>query len=215
LSNWIEPEQAAAVSTAVAEAERRSSGEIVPVLLSAADDYEVAYWKAATLGALAAELVALAGLELAGGWGRSLGTVLLAGVGGGLFAALAVLFLPRLRPLLAGREKVERRIAQRAREAFLSYEVFRTKARTGILICVFTLEHRVVVLADEGIDRVAPKGTWEAVAAETARAMREHGSGAALLGAVQRCGELLVQRGLARAADDANELADHVRGEFR
>ena len=58
----------------------------------------------------------VAGLELAGGWGRSLGTVLLAGVGGGLFAALAVLFLPRLRPLLAGREKVDRRIAQRARE---------------------------------------------------------------------------------------------------
>jgi hypothetical protein len=45
--------------------------------------------------------------------------------------------------------------------------------------------------------------------------MREQGSGPALLGAVRRCGELLVERGLARAADDANELADHVRGEFR
>jgi uncharacterized membrane protein len=46
LSNWIEPGEAEAVLSAVAAAEGATSGEIVPVLLSAADDYEVAYWKA-------------------------------------------------------------------------------------------------------------------------------------------------------------------------
>jgi putative membrane protein len=185
------------------------------VLLSAADDYEVAYWKAAALGALLGELAALAAAGLAGGWDRGFGTALAAGLVGGALAALAVLALPRLRPLVAGGEAVERRTAQRAREAFLAYEVFRTASRTGILVCVFELEHRVVVLADEGIHRVAPSGTWDALAAETARAMRESGSGAALLGAVRRCGELLSERGLGRADDDANELADHLRGEFR
>jgi len=215
LSNWIEPVDAEAIHAAVTDAERRTSGEIVPVLLSAADDYEVAYWKAATLGALLVEGAVLAWLWASGAWAHGGVALLLPGLAGGLVAALAVFFVPRLRPLLTGAEKVERRIAQRAREAFLNYEVFRTKARTGILICVFRLEHRVVVLADEGVHRVAPAGTWEALAAETAGAMRREGSGAALLGAVKRCGELLSERGLGRAIDDANELADHVRGEFR
>lgn len=215
MTHWIEPEEAQAIHAAVADAERRTSGEIVPVLLSAADDYEAAYWKAAALGGLLAEGVALAWIQLSGSWPRAGVTLLLPGLAGALVAALCVFFVPRLRPWLTGAEKVERRIAQRAREAFLNYEVFRTKARTGILVCVFELEHRVVVLADEGIHRVAPAGTWEALAGETARAMRDEGSGAALLGAVKRCGALLEERGLGRAGDDANELADHVRGDFR
>jgi putative membrane protein len=221
LNEWIEAPQADAIRAAVAAAERRSSGEIVPVLLSAADDYEVAYWKAATLGALLAELAIVvrvtwgAGSGSWEGWPRGAGVALIAGVVAALVAALAVLFVPPLRPRLAGREKVERRIAQRAREAFLAYEVFKTRGRTGVLVCVFQLEHRVVVLADEGIHRVAPPGTWEALAAATAAEMRSAGPAAALLRAVERCGTLLAERGLVRAAEDLNELGDEVRGEFR
>lgn len=215
MASWIDTQEAERVRAEVVAAERRTSGEIVPVLLSAADDYEVAYWKAATLGALLAELVALLWFERETVWLRTVAGAVLPGLAGGLVSALAVLFVPALRPLLAGREKVERRIAQRAREAFLAYELFRTTRRTGVLICVFELERRVVVLADEGIHRVAPAGTWEELAATTARAMRESGSGPALLAAVRRSGEILAERGLGRAVDDANELGDEVRGEFR
>ena len=70
-------------------------------------------------------------------------------------------------------------------------------------------------LADEGIHKVAPPGTWEALAGETARILSQDGSGAALLRAVERCGAILEERGLGLAAGDANELADEVRGEFR
>jgi putative membrane protein len=213
--DWLSPGEAEAVRGAVTAAERRTSGEVVPVLLSAADDYEVAYWKAATLGGLAAELLALGWHELGGAWTRDLAALLVPGLAGAVISALAVLFVRRLRPLIAGRERVERRVAQRAREAFLNFELWKTRDRTGILICVFQLEHRVVVLADEGIHRVAPAGTWDALAAETARAMRVKGSAEALLGAVERCGAILAERGLGRRSDDANELGDDVRGEFR
>ena len=214
----MKPGEADAIRTAVATAERRTSGEIVPVLLSAADDYEISIWKAATLGGLVAELIALGVLELGGAWphGSAIAAGLLGpGLLGALAAALTVHFVRRLRPLVAGRERVERRIAQRAREAFLNYELFKTRGRTGILICVFRLEHRVVVLADEGIHRVAPAGTWEALAQETARILSSDGSGAALLRAVDRCGAILAERGLGLASGDSNELADEVRGEFR
>jgi uncharacterized membrane protein len=62
---------------------------------------------------------------------------------------------------------------------------------------------------------VAPPGTWEALAAATAAEMRSAGPAAALLRAVERCGTLLAERGLVRAAEDLNELGDEVRGEFR
>lgn len=215
MSNPSESPDGEAVRTAVAAAEKRSSGEIVPVILPAADDYEVAYWKAATLGGLLAELVALIVLRTSGAWASPTEAALLPGLAGALGAALVVLLVPRLRPLLAGAARVDRRILQRAREAFVAYELFRTQGRTGVLICVFQLEHRVVVLADEGIHRVAPAGTWEALAAEAALAMRTDGSVPALLGAVRRCGELLAERGLGRDANDRNELGDEVRGDFR
>ena len=215
MPNWIQPQEGETIRAAVVDAERRSRGEIVPVLLSAADDYEVAYWKAATLGAQLLTLIALAGVQLDVAWSSSVTGLLLPGLAGALLAALAVLAFPPLRPWLAGREKVEQRIGQRAREAFLAYEVFKTREGTGVLICVFTLEHRVVVLADEGIHRVAPPGTWDELARETAREMRLDGSSAALLAAVKRCGEILAERGLHRREDDANELRDELRGEFR
>lgn len=215
MKNLLQPMEAESIRAAVAEAEARSAGEIVPVLLSAADSYEVGYWKAAALGALAAQLLALVWARGSAVWGSPLPWVIISGLAGGLASALAVLLVPRLRPWLAGREKVAERTAQRAREAFLAYELFKTRDRSGILICVFRLERRVEVLADEGIHRVAPTGTWASLAVATASTMRGDGTAAALLAAVRRCGEILAESGLGRRADDSNELSDDVRGEFR
>lgn len=209
------PEEAEAIREAVVAAEGATAGEIVPVLLSAADSYEVAYWKAATLGCFVAELVALLVWRLREAWTPAVGTVLLPGLAGALVAALAVLLVPRLRPLIAGAEKVSERTARRAREAFLAYELFRTVDRSGILLCVFRLERRVVVLADSGIHAVASEGTWKQLADETAARMRTDGSGPALLAAVRRCAEILQERGLRRRPDDRNELGDELRGDFR
>src|SRR5262245_14393809 len=109
---WLDPGEEEAIRGAVSAAERSTSGEIVPVLLSAADEYEVAFWKAATLGGLAGELAGLAALELGSAWPRGsevAGALLVPGLAGALLAALAVLLFKRLRPLVAGGERVERR----------------------------------------------------------------------------------------------------------
>ena len=52
------------------------------------------------------------------------------------------------------------------------------------------------------------------LARETASTVRDSGPGAGLLLAVRKAGELLRAHGLVRRADDHNELADGLRGDF-
>lgn len=209
----LDSEMTERIRAAVAEAEARSGGEIVPVFLPASDDYEVALWKGAALGGLLAD--ALVAVWMATGSVWQVGPAWLIGWGGAgaLAGALAALALPPLRRALAGGELLRRRVEQRASESFVAHEVFRTRERTGILILVSRFERRVAVLADEGIRSCVPHATWQALAAEIAARVRREGAGPALLAAVQSAGELLAAQGPPRRADDRNELPDRPRSE--
>jgi putative membrane protein len=206
--------EAAAIRSAVGEAEGQTGGEIVALALASADEYQVAYWKGAALAGLAAATAAALADQVRPLWiTRPAWTLLY--VGCGLLAgAMAARYLLPFRRWLCGPALLERRLQQRAREAFLVHSVFTTRDRTGILVAVSSFERRVVVLADEGIHSVVPAGTWENLASETAATVRTSGPGAGLLQAVRKAGDLLQHHGLSRRPDDHNELADDVRGEF-
>lgn len=207
----ISAAEAAAIRAAVEAAERETGGEIVPLALAEADEYPVALWKGAALFGLAA---ALAGgafdfwrpvwLTRPEGYTAALAI-------GMLLGGLAGQWIPALRRWLCGGALLERRLELRAREAFLAHQVFATRDRTGILIAVAAFEHRVTILADQGIHAVVPAGTWERLAGDTAAVVRSQGPGAGLLLAVERAGAILRESGLARRSDDRNELADEVR----
>lgn len=197
------------------EAEKQTGGEIVALALASADDYQVAYWKGAALAGFAAAALAAALDQLRPFWLSRPSWMLLVVAGGLLAGAMAARFIAPVKRWLAGPALLERRLEQRAREAFLVHAVFETSDRTGILLAVSAFERRVVVIADQGIHAVVPAGTWDRLAAETAAIVREKGAGAALLQAVSRAGELLATHGLGRRTDDHNELSDGVRGEFR
>lgn len=197
-----------AIRAAVAAAERASAGEIVPLLVEAADGYEVADWKGATLGALLAALAAAALLALRPVWGPAVSWLVLPVGAGALAGVLVARFSAGARRWLAGRERLDEMVESRAFEAFVRHGVHRTRDRSGVLILVALFERRVRILADEGIHAAVPAETWDALAAETARAMRGGRPGPALRAAVERCGELLAAHGPRRRADDRNELPD-------
>ena len=123
------------IAAAVREAEKATSGEIVPYVVGQSDHYETAEWRGGFLGGFIA-FVAMTFLRNAfGDWTRFdpagiAGATLLSGGG----AMLAVRFLPALKRLFAGPHLIARRVEQRAAEAFISEEVFATEKRTGILI---------------------------------------------------------------------------------
>jgi putative membrane protein len=200
-----------AVRAAVEEAERGTSGEIVPYVVAASDGYASALWKGAALGALFGPLVALASLRLGGLWAGQLDFWLSLPAAAGGAAGYLLAFLPPVKRLLAGAELLEQRVRQRAALAFLGEEVFHTRERTGILLFVSLFERRVVVLGDSGINRQVEASHWEGVVATVVAGIREGRPGAALASGVRQCGELLARCGVAIRPDDRNELPDELR----
>lgn len=209
----------ARIQEAAREAELRTSGEIVAYLVSRVDDYDEAAWKGAALGALTA--AGVAGLvHWAGGfWGPPamlwLPLPALAGVlpaAAGAFAGyLLVKLSPAVERWLIPRDSLERRVRMRAESAFLDEEVFDTRERTGILVFVTQFEHRAVILADSGIHRKVGEGEWERLVGSLVEGIRAGHTTEALVEVIGECGELLEKHGVARRADDRNELADAPR----
>jgi putative membrane protein len=201
-----------AVRAAVAEAEKRTSGEIVPYVVPASDAYPNALWKGAAFGALAGPLLALALHRLWDLWGSHFELwLLMPAAAGAAIGFLLAAFVPPVKLWLAGDEMLELRTRQRAEMAFLEEEVFRTRERTGILLFLSLFEHRVVVLADSGIHTLVQPGQWEGIAAAIASGLRAGRAREALLEAIRSCGDLLERHGVARRADDVNELPDELR----
>ncbi len=193
------------IERAVAAAESRTSGEIVPVIVDASDDYPHADLVAGLVGQFAAIAVA-ALIHWDAGWP---GTVAL--ITAGFLVGLVIgRVFPRLRAVLAGRRVIDTEVHQRALQAFVENGVARTRERTGILIFVSLFERRVEVIADEGIHARVPHGTWDEVVALVLAGVRDGSLADGLARAITRCGDLLA-REFPRRADDTNELPDAPR----
>lgn len=200
------------ISQAVKEAERKTSGEIVPYVVDQSDQYEEAEWRGgALLGAAA--LVGIAVLHLTSDTWHGLGPAEIGIIGLGAIG-LGVMFTHRiavLKRFLAGNETIEHRVAQRAAQAFISEEVFRTKDRTGILLFLSLMEHKVLAVGDSGINAKVDQSDWEDVVASITRGIGDGKAADGFIEAIGKCGQLLQKRGVARRSTDRNELSNKLR----
>lgn len=204
-----------AVRQAVSAAEERTAGEIVPYIVTQSDRYEVAYWRAAALVVFLALAAALLIHTFYEGWGlgwifKGTGMATLVVVSAGL-GLLAVWLLPAFRRLMAGHRLMGRRVHQRAVKAFLSEEVFKTLDRTGILLLVSLMEHRIEVFGDEGIHRKVADDDWVHVVEAIREGIVKKRLADGLVAGIGLCGELLDRKGVTIREDDVDELSDSVR----
>ena len=200
----------AAIEAAVREAEARSAGEIVPYAVERSDRYVRAVWSAATLGALAGSLGAALARWAADLWGGPLLLwIVMPPATGAALGGLAALLLPALRRALVTPEAMAERVQQRASQAFLEEEVFGTRDRTGILVFVSLFEHRVVVLADRGLNGHVAPAEWQDVAAGIAAGIKRGQPGQALADGIRRCASLVAR--VPRRPDDRDELSGRLR----
>lgn len=206
------------ITDAIEAAEADTAGEIVPYIVPRSAPYEAVPWRAGVLGALLMlALLALARampLHLPGilrAEGVALLLVLLAG-GMGAFVAASV---PELVRRFAGTDRMEAAVHRRALQAFVEEEVFATRDRTGILLFISLLEHRVEVLADAGIYTRVDDAAWERVTRRVRDGLKDGQLAAGLIAGIEQCGQLLHAQGLAAPDDDRDELPDrlHPRNE--
>lgn len=204
-------EELARIAEAARRAEERTSGEIVACLVSRVDDYDEAAWKGAALGALAAAAAAGAAHWAGGFWGGAALWTALPAAAGAVAGYLLAHLVPAIERRLIPAESLDRRVRLRADSAFLEEEVFDTRDRTGILIFVALFEHRALILADSGIHRKVEAGEWERLVTRLVDGIRAGRTVDALVETIGRCGDLLERHGVARRADDTDELANAPR----
>lgn len=207
-----EPELAR-IKEAISAAETRTSGEIVPYIVAQSDKHEVALWRGAGLAALLAYAVIL-GLRWLPGWGAPqwlegitpVLVIVLTGVTGAVLTSL----IPALKRRFAGRRRLIVTTHRRAVQAFLEKEVFLTRERTGILLFVSLLEHRIEVIGDTGINAKVDADDWTNVVATIQKNIKLGKLADGLVEGITECGSLLEKAGVAIRSDDTNELADDV-----
>jgi putative membrane protein len=219
------PQDQARIADAVAAAEKTTAGEIFCVLAPEVSDYRETplVWAAAAALILPAGGL-LAGLRpemlttLFGGWtvGHASATdaaILSAlsiyiGLQAAIFivAALLVSIPPIRRALTPGALKAAA-VKRAAMEQFMSHGLHLTRDRTGVLIFAALAEHRVEVIADEGIYKAAPNAVWDAVVADLVAGMKRGKIADGFVAAVTRVGEILSSHVPVREAD-TNELPD-------
>ena len=208
-------EDRARIREAVAQAEERTSGEIVPYIVPQSDQYEVAIWRGASLGAVLALCVVMLILQLYQGWSLSwlyaswsLAVLVL---GAATLTAFLTAFVPPVKRLFAGRALLDREVHERAMRAFVEEEVFSTRDRTGILLFISLFEHRIEVVGDAGINQKVTPDEWTDVVLRIREGIKAGKVADGLVAAIAMCGELLERGGVEIRPDDINELSDDVR----
>ncbi len=195
---------AAAIAAVVRQSERATSGEIVPVIVERSDAYAELRLGGSALVAFASGALALFFEPALAPW--------LVPTQLGVFAAAAWgLGRPALLRLLVPDDVLARRVARAAALAFHGAGLVETRERTGILIFVSLLEHRVVVLADRGIHARVAEGTWDGVVARIVAGIRAGRAEEGLADGIRACGAILSGH-LPIRPDDRNELPNTPRG---
>ena len=199
-----------AIREATTAAEQKTAGEIVVYVIERCDPHPEVGWKSAMVGAAVGALVAAAIVLRFGGWGAPDNLFMLIGLQLGLLAGWIAGRFDGVARRLIGDEALDSRVDGRAAEAFIEEQVFATRDRTGVLIFVALFEHRVVILADQGIDERVADDAWDRICGELTAGIRRGEPSRALIHAVDRCVELLVAHGV--DPDDAgNQLSNRPR----
>jgi putative membrane protein len=202
-ADLFDTEQRHRIEHAVRDAERATRGEIVVAVVRSCDEYAAVGWK---LGVFAAAFVFAALHAFAPPlpwWGQ------LAAQAAAVGASLALARVDAVRRALLSEALVDRRVHERARRCFAENGLTRTQGRTGVLLFVALLEHRVVVLGDEGIDRVLDPGeSWQQVVDRAVAGLRGGRPTEGIEAAVHRAGEILAHHVPADAERNPDELPD-------
>jgi putative membrane protein len=204
------------IKNAVKEAENTISGEIVPVIVEKSASYPTATYK----GSLIAAAFCFLAMIVVDRYviTDSSNTlyydpvfiffiVVLGGVLGGIIANVS----ERVKRMLIDQKHMDESTRQRAVAAFLDEEIFNTRHRTGIMIFISFFEHEVIVMADRGISKVVDQKEWDKIVSDLVMQIREGKIIDGIEVCIKRCGEILLEKGFHKTADDINELRDDLR----
>jgi putative membrane protein len=192
------------VEHVIAEVEHHTAAEIVVSTIKQSEPYtDVRLWSVLAFAAVSATLGHFARPD----WGVGIILSLQFAV------ALVTWFasgLPGVLRALIPQPRSQGAVERAAELAFLEQGVFDTKGRTGVLILLSELEHKVVILGDQGIHARVHTAGWNEHVAHLGARIREGKSGDGLCEVIQRLGEALANT-VPVEGENPNELDNRVR----
>jgi len=216
LKKQFSEEELARIKAAVKEAEDKISGEIVPVIVERSGFYSIANYKSSLIcAAFTFVIMIILDRYVIVDASTTLYYdplfIFVVVTCGGLIGAILPNWIDPLKRWLVSQQQLDASTRMRAENVFLEEEVFNTKQRTGILIFISFLEHEVIVMADKGINKVVDQKQWDKIVAGLITYIRAGKIVDGLEEAIKHCGELLLEKGFHKTADDINELGDDLR----
>jgi putative membrane protein len=117
--------------------------------------------------------------------------------------------IPAIDRLIIPKKTRIEKVNQRALRYFTESGVYDTRDRTGILIFISTLEQRVELIADKGINEKIEQKEWNDIVGNIVTGLK-HGNWVDKLSeSITRCGTLL-EKHFPIKDDDKNELKDEL-----
>lgn len=202
---FLSPADRDLIVAAVGAAEKRTSAEIVPMVVGASDDYPKADLACAVAVGLTAGLL----LCLAFGTRNIWFFLLFFGIFA-LIAFEAAKRVPAVKRLFVSKDRALIETKQAAQAAFFTHGLTETKARNAVLIYVSVFERLVFIQPDTGLaGKLAARDLDAATAALTA-GIAQGRQATALIGCIDTLADLLAPQ-CPPTADDVDEIKNLIR----
>ena len=188
----------------VEEIEKKTDAEIVPMVLPESDLYPEAHLRLAILLSFLA-----CGVYYFLPFYVSDPIIFLWIQAGGLIVGYFLTFIDPIKRFLLLKTEVEEEVHQRALQAFYHQGVHETRDRTGVLVLISMLEHRVEILVDTSIAQKINDSTWEDQVSKLVDKIKNKQLAEGLENCLEEIGETLSQD-FPKTEGNQNELKNSV-----
>ena len=212
----ISPTQMREIADTVAEAEKKTTGEIALAVVYQSDSYAfVELFVAFCASFLSFFILFLCSAPI---WNLLERTVwfpspaqLTAVIGSGAAIVVFIVYLlvniPAIDRLIIPNDLKKRRVYARALQHFVESGVYKTTEHSGVLIFASVLERKFFVIADSGIAAKVAQNEWDGICKIMTDGLKEHQAAHAFISAVKECGRIL-QEYFPNKEEKPNELPD-------
>lgn len=125
------------------------------------------------------------------------------------FISVGLCRFPAIQRLLLPKTDRDAQVMTRARLEFYESIFGATKERTGILIFLSVMERRCVILADKKISDSYPQETWKDLIQIIIGGIKSGRPAEALIRAIDQCGKILASH-IPAEEENPNELSDNL-----
>jgi putative membrane protein len=208
-TKFLTEEEKKEIESCVKEVEKNTSGEIVPMVVSASYHYPMSNMIGALIFSLLISIGVTLVFSIRKSWGGA--TALDLWLFPAVFAVSFLLFhelvkrIPWLKRIFITKAEIDEEVEEAALTSFYRNGLNNTRDRTGILIFISVFERRTFVLADEGINAKVDTGVWQEIVDTVVQSIRQRRQAEGICQAVRRCGDL-IRKAFPIKADDTDEL---------